>query len=218
MNLKILMKTLYNKFDKKKIAELPRILFEGRIFILQTEREADKAVDYLLTQGVLGVDTETRPSFQKGKINKVALLQVSTTDTCFLFRLNRMGVTSSIVRLLQDEHTVKVGLSLKDDFSSLRRRGSLNPKGFVELQDLVKEFGIEDQSLQKLFANLFGKKIAKGQQLTNWEADALTESQQLYAATDAWACVKIYQELLALKASGAYRLELVPETRTEAIG
>lgn len=205
------MKTLYNKFDKKKIADLPRTLFEGRIFILQTEKEADKAVDYLLTQGVLGVDTETRPSFQKGKVNKVALLQVATTDTCFLFRLNRMGVTPSIVRLLQDEHTIKVGLSLKDDFSSLRRRGNLTPNGFIELQDFVKEFGIEDQSLQKLFANIFGMKISKGQQLTNWEADVLTENQQLYAATDAWACVKIYQELLALKENGAYRLEIRSE-------
>lgn len=205
------MKTLYNKFDKKKIADLPRMLFEGRIFVLQTEREADKAVNYLLTQGVLGVDTETRPSFQKGKVNKVALLQVATLDTCFLFRLNRMGVTPSIVRLLQDEHTIKVGLSLKDDFSSLRRRGNLSPNGFIELQDFVKDFGIEDQSLQKLFANIFGMKISKGQQLTNWEADVLTENQQLYAATDAWACVKIYQELLALKENGAYRLEIQPE-------
>ena len=206
------MKTLYNKYDKKKIAALPRVLFEGRIFILQTEKETDKAVEYLLTQRVLGVDTETRPSFQKGRVNKVALLQVSTTDTCFLFRLNRMGVTPSIARLFQDEHTVKVGLSLKDDFSSLRRRGSLNPQRIVELQDFVKEFGIEDQSLQKLYANIFGQKISKGQQLTNWEADVLTESQQLYAATDAWACVRIYQELLALRENNAYRLEIMPES------
>ena len=104
------MKTLYSKFDKKLISALPRALFEGRIFVIQTEAEASRAVDYLLASAVLGVDTETRPSFRKGCTNKVALLQVSTDDTCFLFRLNHIGVTESVKRLLQDENVLKVGL------------------------------------------------------------------------------------------------------------
>ena len=205
------MKTIYNKFDKKLIPGLPRVLFEGRIFVIQTETEADKAVKYLMDFPLLGVDTETRPSFRKGVINKVALLQVSTEDTCFLFRLNRIGVPDSVRHLLQDSKVLKVGLSLRDDFASLHKRGEFEPHSFLELQDYVKSFGIQDMSLQKLYANIFGQKISKGQRLTNWEADVLTEGQKLYAATDAWACVRLYRELESLKANHGYTLSIVPE-------
>lgn len=208
------MKTLYNKFDKQAISTLPRVLFEGRVIVIQSEGEADKAVDYLLSFPLLGVDTETRPSFKKGQTNKVALLQVATEDTCFLFRLNRIGLPESVRRLLQDGRTQKVGLSLRDDLQSLHKREDFTPEGFLELQDYVRDFGIEDQSLQKLYANVFGEKIAKGQRLTNWEADVLSDGQKLYAATDAWACVKLYNELNRLKENGDYRL-LVNETPAE---
>lgn len=193
------MRTLYNKVDKKEITSLPRVLFGGRIFTIQTDREADKAVDYLRTFPMLGIDTETKPSFKKGKVNSVALLQVSTEDTCFLFRLNRIGMPLPVLDLLEDQKVMKIGLSLKDDFASLRKRAGFEPKNVVELQDFVKEIGIEDMSLQKIYANLFREKISKGQRLTNWEADILTDGQKLYAATDAWACVRIYKELMDLK-------------------
>ena len=206
------MKTLYSKFDKKLISALPRALFEGRIFVIQTEAEASRAVDYLLASAVLGVDTETRPSFRKGCTNKVALLQVSTDDTCFLFRLNHIGVTESVKRLLQDENVLKVGLSLRDDFASLHKRGEFEPRAFLDLQDYVRAFGIEDMSLQKLYANIFGQKISKGQRLTNWEADVLTEGQKLYAATDAWACIRLYRELETLKENNDYELAVVQES------
>lgn len=205
------MKTLLNKFDKHEIATLPRVLFEGRVIVILSEGEADRAVDYLLTFPLLGIDTETRPSFQRGRVNKVALLQVSTPDTCFLFRLNRTGITPSLMRLLEDRQGLKVGLSLRDDLSSLQRRQAFTPGCFLELQDYVKEFGIEDMSLQKLYANIFGQKISKGQRLSNWEADVLTNGQKLYAATDAWACLRIYEELGRLKQTRDYRLVRVPE-------
>ena len=200
------MKVLYNKFDKKEIAALPRVAFNGRIFTIQTEREVQKAVDYLLTFKLLGVDTETRPSFKKGKVNTVALLQISTEDTCFLFRLNRVGLPQSLVHLLEDKNILKVGLSLKDDLAQLRKRTGFIPGNFLELQDFVKKIGIEDMSLQKIYANLFREKISKGQRLTNWEADILTDGQKIYAATDAWACVRIYNELNALLASREFEL------------
>lgn len=200
------MKTLYNRFDKNEISLLPRAIFGGRIFTIQTESEANKAVDYLLSFKLLGVDTETRPSFKKGKVNSVALLQVSTEDTCFLFRLNRIGLPPSLVRLLENKEVLKVGLSLKDDLSMLRKRGNFKPSNFLELQDFVKNIGIEDMSLQKIYANLFHEKISKGQRLTNWETDILTDGQKLYAATDAWACVRIYNELNTLVEKGEYEL------------
>ncbi len=193
------MKVIQDKYDKNQIQTLPCVHFKGRIIVIFTEKEADKAVDYLMKQSVLGFDTETRPTFKKGQSHQVALLQVATHDTCFLFRLNKIGLTDSVVRLLEDHEITKVGLSLQDDMRMLNQRRAFTPGTFVELQKEVKDIGIEDNSLQKIFANLFGGKIAKGQQLSNWEAEILTEAQQRYAATDAWACIKIHEEVARMK-------------------
>ena len=143
-------KTILNKYDKTKISELPRVLFEGRIVVILNESEAQRAVDYLLSQTVLGVDTETRPSFKKGHMNKVALLQVASHNVCFLFRLNLLGKSPSVKRLLEDTTVPKIGLS--------------------------------------------------------WHADILNERQKQYAATDAWACIMLYEELMRLEKTGDYEL------------
>ena len=163
-------------------------------------------MDYLLRFPRLGIDTETRPNFKPGAMNPVALLQVATPDTCFLFRLNFIGLPSCLVRLLTDSSSQRIGLSLHDDWSQLRRRADFEPVNYVELQDYVKQLGIEDMSLQKLYANLFRRKISKTQRLTNWEADVLTEPQKRYAATDAWACLKMYDEINRLLTTGNFKL------------
>ena len=182
---------------------MPKVQFLGRVFVVYTEKEAEKAVAYLKTQFIVGIDTETRPSFRKGMTNKVALMQIATEDTCFLFRLNRMGMPDCLQEFLKGD-TLKVGLSLKDDFQVIRRRKDVHAEegNWIELQDYVGHFGIEDKSLQKLYANLFGQKISKSQRLSNWEAETLTESQIRYAATDAWACVQIYNCLQEMEANG----------------
>lgn len=186
---------------------MPKVLFPGRIFVVYTEGDAEKAVAYLKDQRIVGVDTETRPSFKRGTTHKVALLQISTQDTCFLFRLNRIGMPDSLQEFLMSD-TLKIGLSLKDDFNSLRKRQDMHPDrgNWIELQEYVGKFGIEDRSLQKIYANLFGEKISKNQRLSNWEADVLSEGQKLYAATDAWACVEIYNCLSELESTGNYEI------------
>lgn len=186
---------------------MPKVLFPGRIFVVYTESDAEKAVAYLKDQRIVGVDTETRPSFKRGTTHKVALLQISTQDTCFLFRLNRIGMPDSLQEFLMSD-TLKIGLSLKDDFNSLRKRQDMYPDrgNWIELQEYVGKFGIEDRSLQKIYANLFGEKISKNQRLSNWEADVLSEGQKLYAATDAWACVEIYNCLSELESTGNYEI------------
>lgn len=186
---------------------MPKVLFPGRIFVVYTESDAEKAVAYLKDQRIVGVDTETRPSFKRGTTHKVALLQISTQDTCFLFRLNRIGMPDSLQEFLMSD-TLKIGLSLKDDFNSLRKRQDMHPDrgNWIELQEYVGKFGIEDRSLQKIYANLFGEKISKNQRLSNWEADVLGEGQKLYAATDAWACVEIYNCLSELESTGNYEI------------
>ena len=182
--------------DKKLISEMPKVVFPGRIIIIYTEDDARKAVAYLNRCSVVGVDTETRPSFKKGKVNSVALLQVATSETCFLFRLNRIGIPDFLEEFLQND-VLKIGLSLRDDFNMLRRANNKDPRvgNWIELQDYVSRFGIQEKSLQKIYAILFGEKISKNQRLSNWEADVLTEAQQQYAATDAWATLRIYQKL-----------------------
>ena len=182
--------------DKKLISEMPKVVFPGRIIIIYTVDDARKAVAYLNRCSVVGVDTETRPSFKKGKVNSVALLQVATSDTCFLFRLNRIGIPDFLEEFLQND-VLKIGLSLRDDFNMLRRANNKDPRvgNWIELQDYVSRFGIQEKSLQKIYAILFGEKISKNQRLSNWEADVLTEAQQQYAATDAWATLRIYQKL-----------------------
>jgi ribonuclease D len=205
------LKKIYSKYDKTKIKDLPRVTFQGRIIIVLTEAEAEKAVDYLLKADILGFDTETRPNFKKGKQNVVSLLQVSTRDTCFLFRLNRFGLCPAVVRLLEAEGVKKIGLSWGDDVRSLHGLGEFTAKGFFELQDHMKELGVEDMSLAKLYANFFGQRISKREQLSNWEADVLSSKQQDYAATDAWACVKLYEEYVRLKTTKDFFLEKVIE-------
>lgn len=204
-------KVIYNKYDKKLISALPRAVFPGRIFIILTASEAERAVDYLLSKPILGFDTETRPSFRKGQMHKVALLQVSTHNECFLFRLNFIGLSPAIVRLLEDRSVLKIGLSWHDDVISLRHLGSFNLGTFIDIQHHVSEVGIEDLSLQKLYANLFHEKISKSDQLSNWEQHILTDRQKIYAATDAWACIRIYEELVRLKQTGNYILKMVEE-------
>ena len=204
-------KQLYNKFDKHVVQTLPRVTFEGRIHVVLSRAQAEKAVNYLLAQPILGLDTETRPSFSKGSAHSVALLQVATHDTCFLFRRNIIGLTPALIRLLEDTTVTKIGLSWHDDLNSLRRIGTFTPGSFVDIQDHVRELGIEDLSLQKLYANLFGQFISKSQQLTNWERDVLTDKQKQYAATDAWACIQLYEELERLKQTHDYELITVAE-------
>ena len=210
------MKKIYDKFDKSIINSLPLVTFPGKIIVVLNEYEADRAVEYLLSCDGLGVDTETRPAFRKGNNHKVALLQVATRKECFLFRLNHLGLPKSLLRLLSNKQVPMVGLSWHDDLMSLHRREQFEPGWFIDIQDIIGNLGIVDKSLQKLYANLFGEKISKRQRLTNWEADVLTDRQKEYAAIDAWACIKLYDEIMNLLATKEYELEVVPEEKPAA--
>lgn len=148
------------KISKEIIATLPIETFPGKIVVIDNERDADNAVLQLNNERIIGFDTETRPTFKKGKSNHVALIQLSTHDTCYLFRINRIGFTPAIKNLLENESLLKVGISLKDDFCMLSRLngGQFIPKNFIELQKFVKKYNIEDQSLQKIYGIVIGKK------------------------------------------------------------
>lgn len=181
--------------SKEELGALPQVMFPGDIYIIDKMSMVNSAVRLLRKYDIIGFDTETRPSFKKGRMHKVSLLQLSTPHECFLFRLNKIGMPAMLQDYLEDSTLLKVGLSVHDDINALKRLVDIDPDGFIDVQDLAKQHHISDISLQKIYAILFDERISKGQQLSNWEADQLSEAQQKYASIDAWACINIYKHL-----------------------
>ena len=189
------MTTVNNFIDKisnEQTALLPAVEFRGEIRIVEHERDIAAACKTLAEQPVIGFDTETRPSFRPG----VALLQLSTPRRCYLFRLNRMRFEKQLVKLLENKAILKIGADVAGDLRSLRQIRHFRDGGFVDLQGIAPEWGIGEKSLRKLSAIVLGRRVSKAQRLSNWEAATLTDKQQLYAATDAWVCTRIYEQLL----------------------
>jgi ribonuclease D len=184
-----------SEISNDELHALSLIRFEGKIHVIERSGVAETAVARLRSYPVLGFDTETRPSFTKGKVNRVALLQLSTASEAFLFRLCRMDISKSLLALLSDPNILKIGAAIKNDIDVLRRSAKIQPRGFVDLQDMVQKFNIKNIGLAKMAGIVLGVRISKSQQLSNWENDILTEAQQRYAATDAWMCYLIYEKL-----------------------
>ena len=176
---------------------MPVAAFEGEVIVVDKEEQIQEAVAYLSAQPVLGVDTESRPSFQRGIHYPTALVQIATHERCYLFRLTHIGMPKALADIFANPAICKVGLAFKDDINGLRRRRNFTPANCIDIQSMVARYGILDLGLQKIFAICFGKKISKSQQLTNWENSHLTPEQARYASTDAWATLLIYEDLLA---------------------
>ena len=183
------------QISNKELEDLPVKVFNGDIIIVDKEEEVKPAVEYLSKSTLLGFDTETRPSFVKGKRHKVALLQLSNEERAYLFRLKYTGIPNELVHLLEDGGIIKIGAAIREDLRVMQRLKPFLPMGFIDLQAIVKKYGIMEMSVRKLAAIVLGVKISKSQQLSNWENEKLTDAQQRYAATDAWVCREIYQVL-----------------------
>lgn len=187
------------RISKEEVNGLPVVLFDGQITLVDKPGMVESAVEKLLDCKVVGVDTETRPSFSRGTYHRVSLLQISTQNHCYLFRLNKTGLHPKLAAFLASDKVTKIGLALRDDFAGLAKLYPFKPQNFIDLQSIVAQYGILELGLQKIFAVIFGRKISKSQRLTNWESDVLSEQQQRYAATDAWASLLIYLQLLKEK-------------------
>jgi len=183
--------------SKEELSLLPKGQFQGQIHLIDQVSKADHVCKILAHEPVLGFDTETKPSFTKGQVHRVSLLQLSTETDSYLFRLNKIGLVGGVLGILSNPHQLKIGIAIHDDIRHLKQLHPFRPEGFVELQDYVKKFGIENSGLSKLSGIILNFRISKSQQLTNWENEELTPSQQMYAATDAWAAYEIYKALLA---------------------
>lgn len=183
------------KIDNEQTSKLPAIEFRGEIRIIDREEQVEEACRHLASQPLIGFDTETRPSFKAGISYRVSLLQLSSEKRCYLFRLNKIALSKPILRLLESPKLKKIGADVAGDLRSLRQLRHFRDGGFVDLQSIASEWGIEEKSLRKLSALVLGLRVSKAQRLSNWESATLTDKQQLYASTDAWACIKIYEKL-----------------------
>jgi len=180
----------------EELAEHELSWFKGEIVLVDNLKTFFEVFPRLLGSDLLGFDTETRPTFKKGKKNSVSLIQLSTEDLACLLRINKIGIPDELIKLLSDPSVIKAGVAVHDDIRFLSGVRKFTPNGFIDLQNFVKDFGIQSSGLKKLAAIVLGFRISKRQQVTDWEAEQLTEAQEIYAATDAWVCHQIYKKLV----------------------
>lgn len=178
-----------------ELSDLPLRSFSGEITVINDGEALTRALDEITRNGVVGFDTETRPSFKKGQIYKVSLLQLATERTAFLIRLQYTGFTSELVNFLENDSIVKTGVGIRDDLNALKRLHNFTPGGFIDLVPLARGAGLKVESVKKLTGLLLGFRISKSSQTSNWDAEKLTRKQVEYAATDAWVCLKLYHTL-----------------------
>lgn len=188
-----------HRIDKEEVNTMPLAAFEGEVVVVKNMKVFRQAMEYLNVQTIVGVDTETRPSFQHGEHYPTALVQIATEERCYLFQLRHIGMPQELAKFFANPRICKVGLAFKDDLTGLRRLRNFEAQNCVDIQKMVLHYGILDLGLQKIFAILFSCKISKSQQLTNWDNVVLTEEQARYASTDAWATLLIYKELMQTK-------------------
>lgn len=181
--------------DKEELKKLPLQAFTGTIHVVDSMAGLKKYLPVLKKEKVVGFDTETRPSFRKGQVNQISLVQLATPFHAFLFRISALSLPDKLIELFEDDSIIKVGAALHDDLIDLRRIRDFKAGGFLDLQKYVGAFGIENKGVAKLSGIVLGFRISKNQQLSNWDAGKLNKAQKEYAATDAWVCLKIYQEL-----------------------
>lgn len=192
-------KEFQKSIDAEVIKDLPVAGFAGKVVVVNNHDKLARACEHLAQEGIIGFDTETRPSFKAGVSYNVSLIQLSTADTCYLIRLCSVPMERCLMKILESRKILKVGVDVQGDIRNLNKIRHFRAGGFVELQKEVEAFGIEDKSLRKMAAIILGVGVSKAQRLSNWEARELTAAQLRYAATDAWICLEMYRKLLASK-------------------
>ncbi len=181
--------------DNEDILKLPRISFPGEIMVISNVKQLKQLLPLFQNSKILGFDTETKPNFKKGQMNGVAIMQLASEDYTLIIRLKALGIPGTLKKLLEDDNIIKVGVAIRDDLKAIQKIKHFTPGGFIDLQQLAKQKGIESQSVRKLAAIVLKARVSKNQQLSNWESENLTDAQLQYAATDAWICREIYLKL-----------------------
>ncbi len=182
----------------EELHALPLKAFEGKVHVITEPAKIAKAYREIQQHPIVGFDTETRPSFKRGQIFKVALLQLAIPNHVFLLRTHHTGLPDEIISIFENPNIIKTGVAIRDDIKSLQTINPFKPNAFMDLATLARESGLQVESVKKLTGLLLGFRISKSAQTSNWEAPKLTEKQLEYAATDAWVCLEIYRKLKGL--------------------
>jgi Ribonuclease D len=187
------------KITSEELDAMEIAAFAGDIKVISTQNEDfEEAIEYLSSQHFIGFDTETKPCFiPKVPRNRMAILQLATHERAFIFRLQQLGVPNKLAELMSNPFVMKIGAAVHDDIKGLQGYTQFTPKGFIDMQKLCDEFGIEEKSVRKMAAIILGVRVSKSQQLSNWESSQLSDAQLRYASTDAWVCLRMYEELKA---------------------
>lgn len=191
-----------SEISKEEVNQLDIKAYSGRITIVEDPDAVNDCIKQISKSSIIGFDTESRPSFKKNQHFDVSLIQIATENEVYLFRINLTGFQQSIIKIFENPSILKVGVSIHDDITRLKQLKNFNANGFVELQQLTDDFGIQCNSLKKLTAIILGFRVSKAQQLSNWEVTKLSVAQARYAATDAWVGLEIYNKLLTVEANG----------------
>lgn len=186
---------LKKEITKDEVKELPLWRYEGDIELIENTKDLNAALRFLQKHETIGFDTEARPTFQKGQYNPVCLIQLACDEKVFLIRNRMTGFTDLLVDFFENRKILKIGAGINDDIKDLQYWRPFNPNGFVDLNSLVHTIGFKNSGVRNLAALVLEKRISKNQQTTNWERPELTEPQQVYAATDAWVCLEVFQIL-----------------------
>ncbi len=185
--------------SNEELDVLPLLKFEGRIEVVDTYTQAQHACNALKKYHLLGFDTETKPTFKKGRLNDVCLIQISNQSESYIFRINKIGIPDELIELFVSMEHKKIGVAIRDDINQLSKIKKFQPHGFIDLQSIAGQYGIAEKGLKKMAGIVLGGRISKSQRTSNWESVELTVPQLVYAATDSWACLKIYEQLLRIQ-------------------
>ncbi|MBT3981638.1 MAG: 3'-5' exonuclease domain-containing protein 2 [Bacteriovoracaceae bacterium] len=184
------------RIEKSEIKHFPIVEFTGPIIVVDSEDQVSSAIKELKAQRILGIDTESKPSFKKGESYSVSLLQFSTEDKAYLFRLNKIGFPEGLLEILEDKNIFKIGLALLDDIRGLKKLADFHPQSLIDLGEVAANLKIITQGLQSLTGIFLKQRLSKKYKLTNWQAPDLGPRQLVYAATDAWICLILFDHLI----------------------
>ena len=166
--------------------------YSGKVLVIDSKKLIKNSCEEIKKNNIIGIDTETKPSFEKGIKNRVSLIQIATVKNVYLFRINKIEFPDELLDIFSDITIIKVGIAIHDDVRDLKRIKNFKDRSFIDLNNLAKDYGFISIGAKKLSALILGIRISKKQQLSNWETDRLTTKQIDYAATDAWICREIF--------------------------
>ena len=177
---------------REEIARLAIREYEGTIRLVASAQDLERAIQVIRGEQVVGLDTETKPTFRKGQFYLPCLVQIATASVVYLFQLKRMEFSGTLVEVLENPALIKAGIGLANDFSKLKRVFPFEPQNIIDLSLVAQQHGIQQSGVRNLAGQLLGFRVTKRSATSNWARPRLTPKQIVYAATDAWVCRELF--------------------------